>query len=240
MRKGTFAKWVAVSPILSAVLLAACAGPMTVPLSDSARNELKSRAGIRAVHYAPPRLTITTAGKVLLDDVTLGTVPDGDYAKLYHVPDPAPTVETALVQALEGQAGFRKLTVVDQPLARSAQGFTSGPLDSIDSIKAAYGTGVVLDVGTIYWGGMYFTTNWTRYRLGVGIQARLVRLDDAQVLWKGTCWYSTDTDGKIEPSMTELRANDGALLKKIAADTGQTCSQRLVSQLLNGDATRVN
>lgn len=240
MRRGRFARWVAASPILSAALLAACAGPMTVPMSDSTRDELKSRAGIRAVHYAPPRLTITTAGKVLLDDVTLGTVPDGDYAKLYHIPDAAPAVETALVQALEGQAGFQKLTVVDQPFARGSVGMTTGPLDSIDSIKTAYGTGVVLDVGTIYWGGMYFTTNWTRYHLGVGLQARLVRLDDSQVLWKGTCWYDSQKDGKIEPNMDELRANNGALLKKIASDAGQTCSQQLVGQLLNRDATRVN
>jgi len=156
------------------------------------------------------------------------------------VPDPAPTVEAALVQALENRAGFRKLTVVDQPLARAPQGFTSGPLDSTDTIKAAYGTGVVLDVGTMNWSGMYFTTNWARYRLGVGIQARLVRLDNAEVLWKGTCWYSTETDGKIEPSMDELRANDGALLKKIAADAGQMCGQRLVGQLLNRNTARAD
>lgn len=213
-----------VAVVLSATL-AGCAGQMSIKMSDEARAQLQSVSGIRAVHYAPPPLTMTTAGRVLLDDVTFGTVPNSNYAARYAVPDPAVSAKAMLVQALE-RGGFRKLTNVEQPLVRGAS-------DTVDVAKAAYGQGVVLDVNNINWGGMYFVSNWTRYRVGVVLQARLVRLDDQQVLWKSTCMYNTSDDGKIEPNMDELTANNGALFKKISADAARHCGQRLANEFFN-------
>lgn len=215
-------------------LASACGSPMIVRVTDQDRNQMKSCPGIRAVHYEPPIFMITTTGRVLLDDVTLGTVPNKDYAKRYAITDPAAGIKESLEQALEKEAGFRKFVSFAQPLARSTP-------SSTDAVKAAYGSGMVLEVNTIDWGGMYFPSNWMRYRLGYGAQARLIRLDDsyrldnAQVLWKGTCWYNAATHGKLEPSMDELTANNGALLKKIAADAGKYCSDLLVSQFFNRD-----
>lgn len=217
-------------------LASACGSPMIVRVSDPDRNQLKSYPGIRAVHYEAPPLWITTAGRVLLDDYTLylNSVPNKDYAKRYVITDPAAGIKELLTQALEKEAGFRKFVSVAQPLARGSNSNT-------EAGKAAYGSGMVLEVSTIDWGGMYFTTNWMRYRLGYVVQARLIRLDgsqhldNAQVLWKGTCGYNAATHGKYEPSMDELKENNGALLKKIVADAGKYCGDLLVSQFFNRD-----
>lgn len=211
-----------------ALLVGACAGPMSVRMSDESRAELKTYPGIRAVHYIAPMLVVTTTGRVLLDDVTLASVPQKDLSKRYGIPDPAPTVKMMLVQSLERDAGFRKLAVVDQPLA-------GGNDDTLKDLTATYSKGVVLDVKNINWGGMYFTTNWMRYQLGLGIRARLVRLDDQKVLWKGTCWYNAARDAKLEPTMDELTANNAALFRKIYADAGQHCGRQLANELLNRD-----
>lgn len=222
---GSQSRWVWLS--VSVLFLTACAGPTTVRLSDESRDELKSYPGIRAVHYVAPQLWITTTGKILVQQATFYTysVPEKDLAKRYDIPDPAVAVKMALVQSLERDVGFRKLIVVDKPLSGG----------TLDDLAAAYGKGVVLTVENINWGGMYFVTNWTRYRLGLGIRARLVRPDDKKVFWEGTCWYDASRDAKLEPSMDELTANNSALFKKIYADAGQYCGRQLASEVLNRD-----
>jgi hypothetical protein len=208
-------------------LLTGCGGLQKVQLTEGERAGLKNYPGIRAVHREPPVLTVTTAGRVLLDDLTLGTAGGvKNLAKLFAITDPAIAVKESLVLTMEKDAGFKKLAIMPQPLARESP-------DTFEVVKAAYKSGVVLDVMTLNWGGMYFPTDWTHYRLGYLAQARLVRLEDGKVLWSGWCNYSSDQDGGPSPSMDELNANNGALIKKIYAEAGKRCSRQLADQFFN-------
>lgn len=216
------------SYILTVVsLLAACGGLQKIRLDEGEKAGLKNYPGIRAVHHEAPQLTITTAGRVLLNEITLGTAGGvKDLAKHFSIPDPAVAIKASLAQAMEQQAGFKKLALMPQPLPREA-------FDSFETVKTAYKNGVILDVMTVNWSGMYFASDWTHYRLGYLVQGRLVRLDDGKVLWSSFCNYNSDTDGGFNPSMNDLTANTGALLKKIYADAAKRCGEQLIRQFFN-------
>ncbi len=225
-----FERYFAIRLVLTVIIvsvLAGCGGLQKIRLDEGDKANLKNYPGIRAVHHEAPQLTITTAGRVLLNEITLYTAGGvKDLAKHFSVPDPAVAVKESLAQAMEQQAGFKKLALMPQPLPREA-------FDSFETVKTAYKSGVVLDVITINWSGMYFATDWTHYRLGYLAQGRLVRLEDGKVLWSGFCNYNSETDGGFNPSMDDLFANNGALLKKIYADAGKRCGDQLIRQFFN-------
>lgn len=216
--------------VLLVYLLTGCGGMRKIPLSEVDRTNLKSNPGIRAVHRELPQLTITTAGRAVINDLTLGTAGgQKDFAKEYGIPDPAVAIKESLALAMEQQGGFKKLVMRLEPLPRPNA-------DTGDVLNTTYKSGVILDVMTVNWSGIYFATDWTHYWLGYLIQGRLVWMEDKKVLWSGFCSYNSEKDGGLKASMDELTANNGALFKKIYADAGKYCGDQLLRQFFNRES----
>ena len=218
-----------IAPLFAAMaVLAGCAGLPDIRMADDEKARLKNYPGIRAVHHEAPPLTITTVGRVLLSDISLGTAGGvKNLATHFGIPDPAVSIKASLVQTLERDAGFKKLADMTQPLPWNPE------FRKLDMLQSKYKGGTVLDVMTINWSGMYFASNWARYHLGYVVQARLVRLDDGKELWNTYCNYNSEKNGGYNPNMDELAANNGALLKKIYADAAKYCGAQVINHFMN-------
>lgn len=220
MKKPT--TYLVVTTVLS-LLLIACGGPQVIPITVDERDKLKSYPEIKVVHSVPPMMDFMTPGGVLLDQVTLGTVPIKDKAKRYGVPDPAASIKENMARGMERELGLRNLVRVAQPGPRDAIG-------KVDAIKSAFGKGMVLEVTTFHWGAGYFPADWTHYRVGYGAQARLVHVNDGRIIWKSMCNYDSYNQTGVKPSMDELTANNGAVLKQIVGGAEKYCTDLFINQ----------
>ena len=201
--------------------LVGCAGSQVQALSADDSAAAKNFPGVRAVHYEAPALDLMTPGGVVLESLSLGSVPAKDRARQYGIADPAVGIKERLAQALEREGGFKKIAITPAPLPREQATQT--------------GSGITLDVMTVHWGVGYFPADWSRYQLGYGARARLVRLDDGRVLWKGTCNYGSGDKSGLRPTLAELSANNAAVLKQMIAEAQSDCEKRLVDQFFNRD-----
>jgi hypothetical protein len=139
--------------------------------------------------------------------------------------DPAGLVKDRLLETSPLELGLPK---------PSAQvGFA---VDDVGELRRALGPTVVLDLRTMTW-GIYAITNPfgpNRYEVVYIGRARLIRLGQLSVVWQSQC-VSGARDGR-KATLSELTANDGALLKAMLGEAADTCAQQILS-LLSGKRT---
>jgi len=110
--------------------------------------------------------------------------------------------------------------------------------DDIEVLRQELGSsGLVLDFRTLNW-GIGATSNLVganKYGVGYIGGARLIRLEESKILWKGLCMSGTRDDKKA--TLVTLQENDGALLKEWLAEAAEVCADSLLSQFAGKNRT---
>jgi len=72
---------------------------------------------------------------------------------------------------------------------------------------------LILDVRTLAWSFSYFPTNWNHYKVGYGVQIRLIDVKTQSILAEGAFGHHGE-ETPDAPTKDELLANNAARLKQ--------------------------
>lgn len=238
--------------LLIFLLLYGCGGGLKqIRMTPEGWNYLKTQSEIQAAHYPSASLTVMTPGKGILQGwpaavggmAGLGATPlelggaalmglgleiygeslsrssGAQMIKDYSLEDPILAVKEQFILYLVFNSDSKNIRFVQEPL-RS---------DNINDLKKISGDGMVIDFKTIHIGLSYFLTYWGRYRIDYLVRARLIHLEDSKILWQGVCSY-VGKDPKNSPTMDELAADNGALLKAKINEATDICAKELINQ----------
>lgn len=210
------------------LLLSGCASTL-IQMDKEERSRLNNQSDIQAVHY-PSSFSVRTPGKAIAGGggalgaiFSLGLYESaGDkMAKEYALEDPALRVQSRFLSSLEKDLGIKNIRIVQESPSK----------DSIDDLKRTAGKGMVLDFKTTQWMLFYYPTDWSHYRIAYSARGRLVRLEEPKIIWQGTCEF-IGQDPKTSPTMDELVANNGALLKQKINEAADACAEQFWSHFL--------
>ncbi|HEV8700662.1 MAG TPA: hypothetical protein VGV60_05260 [Candidatus Polarisedimenticolia bacterium] len=111
--------------------------------------------------------------------------------------------------------------------------------DDLKSLKQAFGSATILDVKTTGWGLHYHMEDTKTFFALYRVRARLIRLDQDKVVWQAelTCAAGGDRQFGL-PTLEELRANGGALLKTAIAQAAEVCAEPLLTRFRGEEPTR--
>jgi hypothetical protein len=111
--------------------------------------------------------------------------------------------------------------------------------DDLKSLKQAFGSATILDVKTTGWGLHYHMEDTKTFFALYRVRARLIRLDQDKVVWQAelTCAAGGDRQFGL-PTLEELRANGGALLKTAIAQAAEVCAEPLLARFRGEEPTR--
>lgn len=204
---------------VASFLAAGCAGQQ-VQLGDADRRGLASQP-VHAVHYPPARIFFvessgyTTAAVLFSPLVVLAqTAESRSLASELELEDPVGRVKERLSAALESRT---KVNRVASPPERSDP----------ETLRKVLGSGLVLEVRTEKWG---IDNNRAKYAAGV----HLLRLSDGATLWQAVCNDSIADKDKPSPTLDELKADRGELLKAKLGQAADACAEQLAGWALGG------
>lgn len=219
--------------IFIALVGTGCATPLpevstTRPIEKAEMPNFKEQPNIFVVRYEPEPFQVETER-----GIAQGLIPAligeaiGQYVdrrkgetitKKYSLQDPSLQVKTRFVSVLTADLGLTTIRRVEQPF----------PKDDTSNLRGALGTGVVIDFKTTKWSyflnlpgeGIQFMPK-SRYGVKYDVRARLIRLDDAKILWEAVCQYWEDPKRSV--LLEELEANNGAILKTKFSEAAEFC-----------------
>lgn len=106
--------------------------------------------------------------------------------------------------------------------------------DDPKALRKQLQSGMVVDFRTTDWGIKHFPQDPTRYQINYGARARLVRLQDSEILWQAAC-QSRDEVPAESPTLEEFLADQGTLLKKKFNEAADDCADAFLMQLFGPD-----
>ena len=210
--------------ILTALSLLASIGcaPALIPMDKAEMDRLKGEPQIYVVVYQPARFFYQIVG----DAFAIGGPTDGlaqesraaRFVRTYSLADPVVKAKEAFIAGLAGQIEAGRLIQIQDILSD----------DSVENLRKRFGHGVVLDFKTEIWGLLPAPLSLL-YQTPYAVRAKLVRLTDGQVLWRGYCHHR---GSDFRATWEEFTANSATLLKKKLSETAEACGKELVSQFL--------
>lgn len=198
-------------------VLAGCAG-QHVQLGAADREALASQP-VHAVHYPAARIFFvessgyTTAAVLFSPLIVLAQAAESRSLMSELEPeDPVGRVKERLSAALESYAKVNR--VASPPERRDPE-----------TLRKVLGDGLVLEVRTEKWG---IDNNRAKY----AASAHLLRLSDGATLWQAVCSDSIADKEKPGPTLDELKANRGELLKGKLGQAADACAEQLAGWAL--------
>lgn len=189
----------------------------------------ESLAGIKdqTVTYTArekPDFSAMTAGKAAFAMVgAIAMITEGNsIISTNNIADPANTIATGLVKELEVAYGVQLIT----PPTKVS---TNDPTQIALSVKST--ARYVIDVQTIYWGFVYFPTDWTHYRVLYTAKARLIDIQTKRSIAEGFCKHKPESNVNA-PTYDELITNQAAGLKNNLNLIAQECINSMKIQML--------
>jgi hypothetical protein len=194
------------------------------------RVHLKDQPEIRAFHYKPiPFLQADIA--IAVASSTAGTSPRTS-THLIYATDPILTVKDRLVSVIADEVGI-PVRSIDVPLLM-LEDFTRNRChhNTLDELRQRLQKGLIMDF-TSDWGleaylGFHIPARWY---INYSARVRLIRLEEAQVLWQGVCAYGGDDPLSNRPTLFAFEKNQNALLKAKLNEATDTCVQELTRQI---------
>jgi hypothetical protein len=142
--------------------------------------------------------------------------------------DPVVRVKDRLISGLSAESGIGRI--------RAAATAMAG--DDLKSLKQAVGPVTVLDVRTTRWGLSPYQSDPKSFLAHYTVKVRLIRLDQEKVLWRDEISCYTAGDRRFgAPTLDELSADGGALLKRTMAETAEVCADPLLARFRGITAT---
>lgn len=148
-----------------------------------------------------------------------------------HLQDPIASIEARFLTAWQ-----RDFTFSAMPTSRDMNS------DSVQQLRELFKTEYVLDFKTEDWGidpiaSIGLGTPPERYRVTYRARARLVRLSDEEIVWKGWCAYREKDALTPQLTSAEITGDDQALSVKSAMETlADACADRLWKQFIGHKA----
>ena len=216
------------SILLIALFLHAC-GPRLVKMDSQNREFLKAQS-VYGIHYHPPSFIAMTSGKMavgaffgLIGGAVAASSMEKEGSRMvseYQITDPALEIEEAFLSQLraDGETGSVQRVSTDYPN------------DDLAYLKKGFHQGSVFDFKTKSWGLGYYPTDWSHYRVGYSLRARLIRFPEGKVLWQGVCKIEENQPSGSRPKLDDLKANNGALLKTKLKGLVGDCVKQLSDQ----------
>ncbi len=225
--------------LLVMLLVAAGCGPATVSLDPVELARLRQRPEVVAVHYPPrlPFMVITRDtskaegvgglfgpigfGVGAAASVSASKELGARFISEYSLEDPVVKVKERVVSALQREASV--------PNIRTAP--VVEPTEEVAALRKTFGVATVIDFKTITWAVWFHKDDPLRYFIAYRARVRLVRLDGSKVTWEGECGFRGQ-DPRRAPTLDDLRAERGALLKSRFEEVAVACGQELATRLL--------
>ena len=225
-----------------------------IKMSPEEWSHLKNQPVIQAIHYPSPSLTVITPGKAMLNGLGpalvgvnagmgatllelggaallgVGAAIYGEHravssgnriVKDYSIDDPIVRVKERFLFTLEKEYNFENIRSIKEPYSSA----------KLAELKMIFREGLVIDFKTTRIGLNYYPSSWSHYHIDYQVRARLIRLEDSKILWQGVCRF-VEKDPKTSPTMDELTADNGALLKTKLDEAADSCGKELVTQFL--------
>jgi len=213
--------------LVVAVLLAAASGCVVTPvrIEPGTLTRLKDEPAIHVVHYQPAVMRVRTRlGDALLSLNPYGSaVPDSSrpapgMTRDSALADPALRVGERFLASLTSALGLQNLRAVPEALDS----------DEPDALRSRLPGGLALDFRTLAWLVRFDPNRLFSYFVVYSGRGRLIRLDSGQVIWQATC--VTPFPAQAEPTLDQLRANGGALLRAKSDAEADRCAAQLLDQ----------
>lgn len=197
-------------------LLCACATP-GIRLSDSERADLKNQPAISVLHYQTPLPTVQAGGR---------TAPPSAAAVRKHAGvDPALLIAQGFSRMLGKRDKLKNLQVetryLNLPVADNARSF-----------RTLYPHGLVLELWVDDWTFNPLPADSRTWLMTLGLQSRLSRIDDGQILWStGRCAVGGHTAKNRDWRLAQAELTSGARLRKLLAMARDECARQLMRDL---------
>ena len=215
-----------IGAVIVFLLLQGCAAP-NVKLSSQDRIELKKLKSVKAFHMPTGWPTLKTPLGVLAADLTFGLSNDWTegqkLVKKFKIKNPSLAIKKAFVKRINSRKKSANFVNVSKPLKYGEH--------EIENMQKKYKKGVVLQIIPGMWQIWYYPFNWGSYQMWFRASARLVRLDDAKVLWSSACVANQDTDDPA-PSLDELTADKSKVLQNWVKKSTSQCAKQLANDFL--------
>ncbi|WP_421683225.1 hypothetical protein HKW98_01405 [Stutzerimonas urumqiensis] len=189
--------------VLAAATIAGCSGVQTKGLTAEDSLALNGKS-VAVSNYADlPDFVAQTAVNVQFGMIGYAAAVSNGNAIIRNqkIADPALSIAQQLAEGMKGQHNV----TVQLPKISVMQG------SSVDDIVKAYGGhDFILDVRTVGWRSIYFTSDWNNYRVIYSAHARLIDAKTSKVLSEGLCTHMPDyTDTDTAPSYESLENGTG-------------------------------
>jgi hypothetical protein len=199
-----------------------------VELAAADRSLVRGAPTVHAVHGKASFSVRTPGGALAGGGGALGALvseqvaESGGESMRGRVPiaDPAVRVGERLGSVLEHKLGAPRIQVVPEPVLA----------DGAKVLAARFGPGLVLALQTEQWMLFYYPTDWSHDRVSYSASARLLDAADGRVLWQSACEF-VGSDPATSPTLEELEANDGALLRVKLDEAADACARQLEARL---------
>lgn len=202
-------------------------GPKRIEMSSQGHRLLKSENNTWVVYHNPPAFAVMTTGKAMFGAIGgAAMVSAGNKMRQkYGLIDPTIKVKENFKTKFENRLSLKSLRVENEPLSK----------DSIEDLRKKFRSGLVLDFKTHVWSFGYYAADWKHYRLSYSVRARLIELRNSKLVWQGICNVFENEPKGERPTLKELKADEGALIKAKLADAAQYCTEDLLKQFFNGE-----
>jgi hypothetical protein len=207
-----------------------------VKMEKGGLEKLKTQSNIIAVHYKPAPFRLVTESTTMASGIGVlfgavgGAIGAGatinkiesagqEMVKNYSLQDPVLKVKEQILGVLNTKYGLNNIHAIPETIVE----------ENFDLFRKQYGAGIIIDLMTINWGLGSFPFDSSHYRTPLFVRVRLVDLKDSIVLWQGSCRVMEEkTDNS--PNIDEIKADNGALLKKMLIATADICAKEIIAQ----------
>ena len=195
------------------VILTGCATVRHQAIDAKASASLQGQTVTYTVRKKPDFVAFTAA-KVLIPIVgALAMVSEGNnIISTNNVDDPARFISLGLMKSLESASGSQ--------ITGSPANVDGSDVEQI--IASAQNARFIVDVQTIGWQFVYFSTNWNHYRVNYSAKARLIDTQSKQVIAESAC-SRMPPETSNAPTYDELVLNGAAGLKRELAVAANEC-----------------
>ena len=231
--------------IFSIPLLLICACATTHTPATLSRQELRAllqQTDMVVIHTRSPDFFVPGEDppegdgsflEELIEDVIISVLyEDAIYAQQLRagewLSDPAKKIKRDFVTRLT--------TRVPPVTVRSIEKARRSGLFSISSLKKEFGEATVLEIESRSWGLYPYRPFSPDLRLQYTVRAKLIRLEDKEVLWVGDCKFREEAPKEQRHTITDFRKNED-LLQASLDQAAENCSSELLKKLL-GESTQ--
>jgi hypothetical protein len=220
--------------VMIGILLVACS-EKEIRINSSTQSLITTQQEITAIHYSPPPFPAQTpevrnaasAGTMFgaLGGAIAGAIQAGEakqvgrqLVKDYGLEDPILKVKKSFLDAVSSSSTFHSLNSVEDALVD----------DDRASLKKQFQKGLVFDFKTTSWSLNPTLFSPNNYRVQYTGRARLLSFPDGNIEWQGVC----ESEGNSAPTLLQLVAHSGAILKSQLTSTADSCSKQLERQFM--------